>query len=65
MIKGNIFLRHAAFFLSVLSFLNAEGQQEAVFKYPQGYFANPLGIPMSLAANFGNCDPVIGIWGST
>ena len=57
MIKGNFFLRHAAFFLSLLSFLNVDGQQEAVSKYPQGYFTNPLGIPMSLAANFGELRP--------
>src|SRR4030095_7074938 len=29
------------------------GGQSPGSKYPQGYFANPLGIPMSLTANFG------------
>jgi hypothetical protein len=57
MITGNYFLRHAAFILSLLSFLNSECQPGGGSKYPQGYFANPLGIPMSLAANFGELRP--------
>ena len=31
--------------------------QEKISKYPQGYFRNPLDIPMSLAGNFGECRP--------
>lgn len=31
--------------------------QEKISKYPQGYFRNPLDIPISLAGNFGECRP--------
>ena len=57
MIKGNLFRQHAAFALLFFSFLNAEGQTTGTGKYPQGYFANPLDIPISLTANFGELRP--------
>lgn len=50
-------MRHAAFSLLLLSCLNAESQTPASVKYPQGYFGNPLRIPMSLSANFGELRP--------
>ncbi|HEX6848295.1 MAG TPA: M23 family metallopeptidase, partial [Chitinophagaceae bacterium] len=43
----------AALILFLVSFLKAESQASSVSKYPQGYFGNPLRIPMSLSANFG------------
>jgi hypothetical protein len=56
MIKGKYSISHAALILLLSSFLKAESQ--AVHsKYPQGYFANPLHIPMSLSANFGELRP--------
>ena len=57
MIKGNLFGRHAAFALLLFSFLTAEGQTTGNNKYPRGYFANPLDIPMALTANFGELRP--------
>ena len=42
--------------LFLFSFLKVESQT-ADSKYPQGYFANPLDIPMSLSANFGELRP--------
>ncbi|HTN45139.1 MAG TPA: M23 family metallopeptidase [Flavipsychrobacter sp.] len=36
---------------------NAAFAQEKISKYPQGYFRNPLDIPISLAGNFGECRP--------
>ena len=57
MTKGKFFKRHAAFILSLFSFLNVESQTGGSAKYPQGYFANPLNIPMSLSANFGELRP--------
>jgi len=52
MTKGNFFISHAALILILFSFLNVESQINHT-KYPQGYFSNPLDIPMSLSANFG------------
>jgi murein DD-endopeptidase MepM/ murein hydrolase activator NlpD len=57
MIKGNFFIQRAAFALLLFSFLNAESQTTGRSKYPQGYFGNPLDIPMSLTANFGELRP--------
>ena len=56
MIRGKFFIQHAAFTLLLFAFLNAESQTGGS-KYPQGYFANPLGVPMSLTANFGELRP--------
>ena len=53
MIKGNYSKSLAALILLLFSFLNTESQAIVGSPYPQGYFANPLGIPMSLSANFG------------
>jgi murein DD-endopeptidase MepM/ murein hydrolase activator NlpD len=53
---GKHLLRHAALALLLFSFLNSAGQQGSS-KYPQGYFRNPLDIPMSLSANFGELRP--------
>ena len=55
--KGNFFIQHAAFALLLFSFLNAESQTAGNGQYPQGYFANPLNIPISLTANFGELRP--------
>ena len=57
MIKGNFVMRYAAFVLLLFSFLLAESQPIGGSSYPQGYFANPLAIPMSLTANFGELRP--------
>ena len=54
--KGKSSIRPAALMLLLFSFLKVESQT-AGSKYPQGYFANPLGIPMSLSANFGELRP--------
>lgn len=56
MIKGKYSISHAAFILLLFSFLKVESQSVGS-KYPQGYFANPLDIPMSLSANFGELRP--------
>lgn len=36
---------------------NFAAAQEKISKYPQGYFRNPLDIPILLAGNFGECRP--------
>ena len=54
MMGGKYFIQLAALILLLLSFLNGESQTG---RYPQGYFANPLTIPMSLSANFGELRP--------
>lgn len=56
MMKGKNLIRHAALYIFLLSFSVCVGQTQDT-KYPQGYFGNPLGIPMSLAANFGELRP--------
>ncbi len=55
--KGKFYIRHAALSLLLISCLNAESQTAGSMKYPQGYFGNPLRIPMSLSANFGELRP--------
>ena len=57
MIKDKKSIRQAALALFLLSFLSTQGQTSDASKYPQGYFANPLNIPMSLSANFGELRP--------
>jgi Membrane proteins related to metalloendopeptidases len=57
MIKGKYFIQQAALFFLLLSFLSSSSQTRGDIKYPQGYFANPLNIPMSLSANFGELRP--------
>ena len=57
MIKGNYLKQHAALFFLLLSFLSSKSQTNGDTKYPQGYFRNPLNIPMSLSANFGELRP--------
>ena len=62
MIKGKNIIKLAALWLGVISFLHVEsqpggGSMGAATKYPQGYFGNPLGIPMELTANFGELRP--------
>ncbi|XZF13228.1 M23 family metallopeptidase [Chitinophagaceae bacterium MMS25-I14] len=37
--------------------LSASAQDNAAPQYPQGYFQNPLHIPILLAGNFGECRP--------
>jgi murein DD-endopeptidase MepM/ murein hydrolase activator NlpD len=55
--RGKFFIQHAAFTLLLFAFLNVESQTNDGKKYPQGYFANPLTIPMELTANFGELRP--------
>ena len=57
MIKDKYLIHLAAFFVLLLSFLSSKSQTNGDYKYPQGYFANPLKIPMSLSANFGELRP--------
>jgi hypothetical protein len=57
MIKGKYLIQNAALLLLLLSFLSSESQNGGDVKYPKGYFANPLRIPMSLSANFGELRP--------
>lgn len=57
MTKGNFLIQHAAFALFLFSFISTESQTTGSDKYPQRYFANPLDIPMSLTANFGELRP--------
>ena len=57
MIKDNYLIRRVAFLVLLLSFLSSRSQTRGDTKYPQGYFANPLKIPMSLSANFGELRP--------
>ena len=56
MIKGKYSISPAALILLLFSFLKVESQTVGS-TYPQGYFANPLDIPMSLSANFGELRP--------
>jgi Peptidase family M23 len=56
MIKGKYSIPQAALILFLFSFSKVESQT-GHSKYPQGYFANPLNIPMSLSANFGELRP--------
>ena len=55
--KGNYFLQHAALTLCLLAFLRGNSQPGSETLYPQGYFGNPLSIPMELTANFGELRP--------
>jgi len=57
MIKCKYLIHRAAFFALLLSFLSSKSQTNGDTKYPQGFFANPLNIPMSLSANFGELRP--------
>jgi len=57
MVKGKYLIQRAAFFVLLLSSLSSKSQSNHDNKYPQGYFANPLNIPMSLSANFGELRP--------
>ena len=50
-------IHRAVFFVLLLSFLSSKSQTNGDTRYPQGYFANPLNIPMSLSANFGELRP--------
>ena len=50
-------LRQVVLPILFLSFLSTSGQTNGDIQYPQGYFANPLNIPMSLSANFGELRP--------
>lgn len=51
--KGKILTLFAAFFLLGITSLTSQAQRKVANDYPQGYFRNPLGIPYSLSANFG------------
>src|SRR5512138_3385732 len=57
MIKVKKLIRYAAFLGLVISSLNVKAQPGVASKYPQGYFRNPLDIPISLVANFGELRP--------
>src|SRR5262245_53498835 len=56
MIKGNYFIQHAALFLFLFFFLDVTGQT-GTYLHLQKYFGNPLAVPMSLSANFGELRP--------
>jgi murein DD-endopeptidase MepM/ murein hydrolase activator NlpD len=45
------------FFLFIANAVTGHGQMFAPAAYPQGYFSNPLNIPISLAGNFGELRP--------
>ena len=60
--KGKNLAKLAALWLGVISFLNVQSQRGgtstgAASRHPQGYFGNPLRIPMELTANFGELRP--------
>ena len=57
MINRKYLIHRAVFFVLLLSFLSSKSQTNGDTRYPQGYFANPLNIPMSLSANFGELRP--------
>jgi murein DD-endopeptidase MepM/ murein hydrolase activator NlpD len=57
MIKGKEFIRYAAFLGLLVAFLSGRAQPDIASKYPQGYFRNPLDIPLSIVANFGELRP--------
>src|SRR4026208_729525 len=57
MIKYKNPIRQTALVLFLFSFLNIQSQTTGAGKYPQGYFVNPLDIPMFLSANFGELRP--------
>lgn len=48
-------MRKVVFVLAHLLYLSAAVAQNS--NYPQGYFRNPLAIPIILAGNFGECRP--------
>src|SRR4051794_349064 len=50
--KANLY-RIIFFVLMLMNWCTLSAQQ----KYPQGYFRNPLSIPIQLAANFGELRP--------
>lgn len=52
-----IFKMQFAFACSILLVSLSYGQQAGGSNYPQNYFRNPLAIPMSLSANFGELRP--------
>lgn len=56
MIKSKYSIAPAALILLLFSFVKVQSQTIGS-KYPQGYFASPLDIPMSLSANFGELRP--------
>src|SRR5687768_7334292 len=56
--KGKNTMKIAAFLLQQVSIpLVDNAQEKTVNKYPQGYFRNPLGIPMAVTGNFGELRP--------
>ena len=57
MMKGNILLRFAALVWFAFPMTLAAQQMVAAHEYPQGYFRNPLGMPLELTANFGELRP--------
>lgn len=57
MIKGINMFRYVVLSWLVHLFFVASGQPVKSSKYPQGYFRNPLNIPIELTANFGELRP--------
>ena len=56
--KGKNTMKIAAFLLQLFSLqIIVNAQEKTVNKYPQGYFRNPLGIPLSVTGNFGELRP--------
>ena len=56
--KGKNTMKIAAFLLQLfLVQTNCDAQEKTVSNYPAGYFRNPLDIPLSVTANFGELRP--------
>ena len=51
------YVRQVSLITLFLFTLKSQSQPKYDHKYPQDYFANPLDIPISLAANFGELRP--------
>jgi len=57
MMIGRKFIQVAIVCFGIISSIHSAAQTNIPNKYPQGYFRNPLNIPMSLVANFGELRP--------
>lgn len=54
-IRGVLYL--TGIWICLLAGITSTAQEAAPKNYPQGYFRNPLGIPVSLSGNFGELRP--------
>ena len=55
--RGKNLILYTALSVFLFLFQNGMAQSAGATKYPQHYFANPLSIPISLTANFGELRP--------